>query len=96
MYDKVLLLILTELSYMPQVCDPESLGKKLRKARNEANLPLVAVVGFLKDDHNLSCSISNLAKIERGDFQAKSNIIAALCLIYDLDPRKLLFRNYRI
>ena len=79
---------------MTRIRDKMSLGKKLRKYRETIGLPLVAVTGFLKDDYKIECSITNLAKIERGEFNCKANLIAALALIYEVDLNDTMYIWY--
>ncbi len=78
---------------MTQLRDRVSIGKILRKQRKIKGWPLVAVTGFLEDDYKITCSITNLAKLERGEFQCKANTLAALCLIYEIDISKVIYKS---
>lgn len=69
---------------MTRIKTPKVLGKSLRALREHIKYPLIAVTGFLKDDYRIQCSVTNLAKIERGEFNCKANLLAALCLIYEV------------
>lgn len=72
--------------------DKLALGKALRKCRKDLHETLASVTEELERKYDVQCSITNLAKVERGEFQAKSNLIAALCLIYKVDPKEILYK----
>jgi DNA-binding Xre family transcriptional regulator len=78
---------------MTKVKNPKQLGKLLRQIREKLGYPLIAVTGFLKDDHKINCSVTNLAKIERGEFNCKANLLASLCLIYEVSISDVVYIN---
>ena len=43
----------------------------------------------------IDCSQSSLSRIELEQSTVRADIAAGLCLIYNADPRDVLFRNYR-
>lgn len=68
------------------------IGTFLRKKRNEMKVPLDQVVAEL-DLLNIECSKSALSRLEREAISCRADILAGLCLIYDLDPREVLYRG---
>ena len=77
---------------MPKIRGQVSIGKLLRKHREDLGYPLIVVIGFLKDDHRIVFSESSLAKVERGEFFMKVNLLAALCLIYEIEPSEIIYK----
>ncbi len=45
-------------------------------------------------DLGISCSQSNLSRIELDQSTIRADIVAGLCVVYKLDPREALFRSY--
>ena len=48
------------------------------------------------DELDIDCSQSNLSRIELEQSTVRADIIAGLCIIYKMDPRDVLFRNYKV
>jgi|GEM_PF-4629835 len=63
----------------------------LRDTREGKHIPLCVVIEELKD-LKIKCSIANLAKIETGEISCRMDIFAGLCLIYELEPSKVLYK----
>lgn len=55
-------------------------------------MPLSVVIAEIKE-LNVKCSRANLGKIENGDISCRADILGALSLIYEVDPRKILFNK---
>jgi hypothetical protein len=52
---------------------------------------LRTIAAILRSDYGISCTATNLAKIERGEYQCKAVILAALCLAYDVTSDEVLY-----
>lgn len=69
-----------------------SIGKFLKECRAAHQMPLSVVIAEIKE-LNVKCSRANLGKIENGDISCRADILGALSLIYEVDPRKILFNK---
>ncbi|MDD9897434.1 MAG: hypothetical protein OXU45_00390 [Candidatus Melainabacteria bacterium] len=68
------------------------IAKSLRKARLDSQMPLEVVIEDLKD-LKVKCSRANLNKVEIGQISCRADILAALCLIYDIKVEEVLYKN---
>lgn len=66
------------------------IGKKLKEIREQAKMPQDVAVECLKDI-KINCSKPNLSKIERGLITCRADILAGLCLIYEVSPELILY-----
>jgi transcriptional regulator with XRE-family HTH domain len=71
--------------------DRISIGKILREYRKTKGWPLVEVSELL-NDYKITCSRPNLAKIEQGQFRCKADVLAALCLLYEIDINDIAYK----
>ncbi len=67
------------------------MGSYLKKIREKKQMPQDVVIEYFKD-LQINCSKANLSKIERDLISCRADILAALCLIYEHDPREVLFK----
>lgn len=78
-------------SNMRKLKKQATIAKELRHAREEkAKMPLCVVIEELKD-LKIKCSLANLGKIETGQISCRSDILGALCIIYDIEPSDVLY-----
>ncbi len=66
------------------------IGKELKRIRETKEIPQDVVIESLKD-LKIQCSKANLSKIERDLISCRADILAALCLIYEISPDLILF-----
>ena len=75
---------------MKQIKLRKNIGNYLKKIREGKRMPQDVVIEYFKD-LKINCSKANLSKIERDLISCRADILAALCLIYEEDPKKVLF-----
>jgi transcriptional regulator with XRE-family HTH domain len=68
------------------------IGKYLQSVRESKRMPLSEVIAYLSLQR-VKCSKSNLSRIEADNKPCRSDILAGLCTIYDLDANEVLFRS---
>lgn len=68
-----------------------NMGSYLKLIREKKEIPQDVVIEFLKD-FKVSCSKANLSKIERDLISCRADILGALSLIYEIDPKEILFK----
>jgi transcriptional regulator with XRE-family HTH domain len=69
-----------------------SVGKYLKKLREERRMSLNEVIAYLQL-HRIKCSKSNLGRIEQEDSFPRSDVLAGLALIYEVDTDSVLYRG---
>ncbi|MBU6197406.1 MAG: hypothetical protein ACOYK1_05765 [Vampirovibrionia bacterium] len=55
-------------------------------------MPQDVVIEFLRD-FKVKCSKANLSKLERDLISCRADILGALSLIYEIDPKEVLFKK---
>lgn len=66
------------------------IGKSLFNARQKLKMPMDAVIESLKDE-GLKYNKGNLSRIEREIISCRADLCAALCRIYEIDPKDILY-----
>lgn len=69
----------------------KNISSILRKARDSKDLSLSQVAAKLAT-LGIEGSKSNLNRIELNQISCRSDILAGLCLIYDIDPKDILYK----
>lgn len=67
------------------------IGKELKRIREAHGMPQDVVVESLMDNR-IKCSKPNLSKIERDLISCRADILAALCLIYEISTDLVLYQ----
>ena len=68
------------------------IGKFLRKVREEKRMSMTEVSAYLSL-HKIKCSRTNLSRIESDNATIRHDIIAGLCIIYEISADEVLFRE---
>ena len=71
------------------------IGKYLKGLRKNKGLLHDQVVIELSD-LGIDCSQSNLSRIELDHSTIRADILAGLCIIYEVDPRVVLYRGLKL
>ncbi len=69
-----------------------SAGKFLNKVRKERRMSITEVSAYLSL-YKIKCSRTNLARIEADNATIRHDILAGLCIIYDISAEEVLFRG---
>ncbi len=68
----------------------KDIGKTLKDIRVKLGMPLDVVIENLKDE-NIKYYKVNLSRIERQETNCSALILGALCKIYEIDPKEVLY-----
>ncbi len=66
------------------------IGKALKEYREKSKMPQDVAIECLKD-LKIACSKPNLSKIERDIIKCRADILAGLCLVYDVDINDVVY-----
>lgn len=69
----------------------KNIGKTLRAIRTKLNMPLDVVIENLKDE-KIKYYKGNLSRIEREETNCPAFLLAALCKVYEVDPKEVLYK----
>lgn len=71
-----------------------NIGRSLKRIRERKNLNKPEIVRELKKRFRIHFSASSFSRMESGQSAPKANIVAALCLIYDVTLQSILLTGY--
>lgn len=71
-----------------------NIGRTLKRIRERKNLNKQEIVRELKKRFRIHFSASSFSRMESGQSIAKATIVAALCLIYDVNLQSILLTGY--
>ncbi|MEB3316005.1 MAG: hypothetical protein VKK32_07320 [Candidatus Melainabacteria bacterium] len=77
---------------MKQLRLRRNIGSYLKLIREKKEMPQDVVIEFLRD-FKVKCSKANLSKLERDLISCRADILGALSLIYEIDPKEVLFKK---
>lgn len=71
-----------------------NIGRTLKRIRERKNFSKQEIIRELKKRFRIHFSASSFSRMESGQSTPKANIVAALCLIYDVNLLNIMLTNH--